>query len=79
MKYIATKISNIKEQDILGILYGVGSLGLGIGNKIELDMMETQQNNMDNKVNEIFHIVQHEAKILERYAGRIKRMKNYLR
>ena len=77
MKFVYRKVSELferRKRDLLSLIFGASSLIVSIDNKREITMIKNRQLKSEAKMDSLFHIMEHQTNILEKYSKKVERI-----
>ena len=74
MNYVLHKVNYLNEKrkrDILSLIFSTGSFIVSLDSRFQIDLIRKRHNNNEQKINELFHMIEHTSDIMEMFQGKI--------
>ena len=74
MSYVLHKVNHLNgktKRDISSLIFSTGSFIVSLDSKYLIDLIRKRQNYIVQKLNELFHMIEHTSDIMERFQGKI--------
>ena len=83
MRFVEKKVSYIQgkvliQRDIMSLIFSAGSFLVSLDNRRQLALIKNRENAQTEKLDNLFHIVEHEHDILERFDDKISKIRSIM-